>query len=67
MAENQETQKQSDWKSKREINKEKSSETDGISGNETSGESSWRPADNDGEQKEPTENPTGVADKSPAS
>lgn len=63
MAENQETQKQSDWKS----NREKSSETDGISGNENSGESSWRPTDNDGEQKEPTENPTGVADKSPAS
>lgn len=54
-----------EWQSNKEMNiKENSSETDVLSGNESSGEDSWRPSDN--EQTEATKNSTGAAGQSPA-
>lgn len=68
MAQNEGTQKQSEWTSNKEMNiKENSSETDSVFGNEDTGESSWRPTDDQGEFKEPTSQPTGTAGESPAS
>ena len=68
MAENQGTQKQpSDWQGNKEMNiQENSSVTDGVTENDSIGESSWRPADGEGELKESTKHPTGAAGKSPA-
>lgn len=67
MAENQGTQKQSDWKGNKEMNiQENSSTTDGVSGNENTGTASWRPSEDEGELKNATENPTGAAGQSPA-
>lgn len=65
MANNQAAQK-SEWQGNKEMNiKENSSATDGEIGNENTGESSWRPAD-DQESKDSTEFPTGAAGQSPA-
>lgn len=56
-----------EWQSNKEMNiKENSSETDVLSGNEATGEDSWRPTDDNSEQTDATKNSTGAAGQSPA-
>lgn len=60
-------QEQGTQTNNKEMNiKENSSTTDSISGNETTGDTSWRPTDDESEMKNPTENKTGSAGQSPA-
>lgn len=61
------TQEESEWSSNKEMNiQENSSVTDSIADiNDTGGDSSWRPTDEDTEDSA-TENPTGAAGQSPA-
>jgi hypothetical protein len=59
-------QEQGTQKNNKEMNiQENSSATDSISGNENTGQSSWRPTDDEGELKT-TEQSTGAAGQSPA-